>query len=250
MDAKAKRKSTRKSIPFHRYTDAEWAAIEQKLPQKKSPPGRDIRFELEQMGREFWAMRHQRLLRPSARDREGLHQCIELMERFESRSLKKALEPAYRKMKAWDDLLVAWNSEAFQRQRDAHRELRYGRIIGLWEGPLGGRLGVSTTGPLASFLDAALGPILGAEKPGFEGIKAILQREKNRRKDHPRFWKGFPDRRWEKQEIEQERQREVEEYMARRQPPSSTEARPQEAERTHAARKAENESPAVDDDDD
>jgi len=243
MAAKAKRKST----PFHLYTDAEWAAIEQELPQKKSPPGRDIRFELEQMGREFWAMRHQRLLRPSIRDCDGLHQCIELMKRFKSRSLKKALEPAYREIKAWDDLLVAWNSEAFQRKRDIHRELLYGRLIGLWEGPLGGRLGVSTTGPLARFLDAALGPILGLEEaPGLDGIKAILQREKNRRKDYPNFWKGFPDRRWE--EIEQERQREVEEYMARRQPPSSTEARQQEAKRAHAARKAENESPAVDDD--
>ena len=116
MAAKAGREIT----PFHNYTDAQWAAIQQKMP-RESPSWRDIRFELEQIGREFWGMRHQRLLRPSARDHEGLRRCIKLIERFKSRPLKKALESAHRTMKAWDDLMVAWNSEAFQRTSDIHR---------------------------------------------------------------------------------------------------------------------------------
>jgi hypothetical protein len=58
----------------------------------------------------------------------------------------------------------------------------YVRIIMLWEYPLGGRFGVSSTGPLARFLAAVLDPILGPEEMlSFDGIKAVLQREKNRR---------------------------------------------------------------------
>jgi hypothetical protein len=81
----------------------------------------------------------------------------------------------------WDALLEAYSGEGFQRKRDVHREVLYARIIALWESPLGGRFGVSSTGPLARFLDAALDPILGLEMLGLDGIKAVLQREKNRR---------------------------------------------------------------------
>ena len=187
-------KAGREITPFHNYTDAQWAAIQQKMP-RESPSWRDIRFELEQIGREFWGMRHQRSLRPSARDHEGLRRCIKLIERFKSRPLKKALESAHRTMKAWDDLMVAWNSEAFQRTSDIHRQLLYDRIIRLWVG-LGGRLGASLTGPTVRFLDAVLEPILGPEAPGLDGIRAIVRREQHRRK----FWKEVANRRGEKQD--------------------------------------------------
>jgi hypothetical protein len=169
------------STPFHSYTDAQWAAIEQELPQKGSPPGRDVQFELEQIGRAFWGMRHQRWLRLSAHDQESLRRCIKLIERFESRSLKKTLEFTLQTMKAWDGLMAAWNSGAFQRKSDIHRQLLYDRILRLWVG-LGGRLGASLTGPTARFLDAVLGPILGSEAPGLDGIRAIIRREQQCRK--------------------------------------------------------------------
>jgi len=55
-------------------------------------------------------------------------------------------------------------------------------MIWLWEHSLGGRFGVSFEGPLARFLAAALGPILRSEMPGSDGIKALLQREKDSRR--------------------------------------------------------------------
>jgi hypothetical protein len=170
-------------MAFHSYTEAEWAAIEQKLPAQRTFWTRDIRFELEQIGREFLGMRQQRLRRPSARDRERLCLCLETFAHFESPALRRDLASVYWRLRGWDALLEAYAGEGFQRQRDAHREMLCARIIALWESVLGGRFGVSNSGPLARFLDAVLGPILGPEEMlGFDGLKAMLQREKNRRK--------------------------------------------------------------------
>jgi hypothetical protein len=183
MTAKAKRQPT----TFHSYTEAQWTVIERELPSRSS--ARDIRFELEQIGREFWGMRQQRLRRPSSRDYERLRYCVKMLARLESPALKKDLEFAHWRLTGWDKLLEAWSGAGFQRKRDVHRELLYERVIRLWTGPLGGSLGVSTTGPLARFLDAVLEPILGPEEmPGLDGIKAILRREKNRLRRHHEFW--------------------------------------------------------------
>jgi len=169
--------------PFHSYTDAQWAAIEQTLPAQRSFWARDIRFELEQIGREFWGMRQQRLRRPSAHDRARLRLCIETLARLKSPALKRDFMPTYSRLMAWDALLEMWSGEGLQRKRDILRELLYARVIALWECVLGGRFGVSSTGPLARFLDAVLDPILGPEEmPSLDGIKAMLQREKSRRK--------------------------------------------------------------------
>jgi hypothetical protein len=177
----------RKSNTFHSYTEAQWAVIERELPSRSSV--QDIRFELEQIGREFWGMRQQRSRRPSLRDRERLRYCIKILAQLESPALKKDFELTRRRLTGWDKLLEAWSGAGFQRKRDVHRELLYDRVIRLWTGPLGGSLRVSTTGPLARFLDAVLEPILGLEEmPGLDGIKAILQREKNRLRLHREFW--------------------------------------------------------------
>jgi hypothetical protein len=176
------KKAAKQSSAFHRYTEAEWAAIERTLPAQRSLWARDIRFELEQIGREFWGMRQQRLRRPSAHDCELLRLCIETLARLKSPALKRDFMPTYSRLMAWDGLLEMWSGEGFQRQRDIHRELLYARAIALWESVLGGRFGVSSTGPLARFLVAVLEPILGPdETPSDDGIKAMLQREKNRR---------------------------------------------------------------------
>jgi hypothetical protein len=167
------------SSAFHSYTEAEWAAIEQTLPAQRTLWMRDIRFELEQIGCQFWGMRQQRLRRPSVRDHERLRRCIKMLARLESPVLKKDLAFVYWRLWGWDALLEAYRGKA---ANDVYREMLYVRIIMLWEYPLGGRFGVSSTGPLARFLDAVLDPILGSEEmPGFDGIKAMLQREKNRR---------------------------------------------------------------------
>jgi hypothetical protein len=98
---------------------------------------------------------------------------------LESPALKKDLVFVYWRLRGWDALLEAYSGKAAS---DVHREMLYVRIIMLWEYPLGGRFGVSSTGPLARFLAAVLDPILGPEEMlSFDGIKAVLQREKNRR---------------------------------------------------------------------
>jgi hypothetical protein len=172
-------RAVRQSSIFHSYTEAQWAAIEQTLPAQRSLWARDIRFELEQIGREFWGMRQQRLRRPSARDPERLRRCIKMLECLESPALKKDLAFTYWRLRGWDALLEAYSGKATS---DVHREILYVRIIMLWEYPLGGRFGVSSTGPLARFLVAVLDPILGPdETPSDDGIKAMLQREKHRR---------------------------------------------------------------------
>jgi hypothetical protein len=176
------KKAAKQSSAFHCFTEADWAAIEQTLPAQRSLWARDIRFELEQIGREFWGMRQQRLRRPSARDHKRLRRCIKMLACLESSVLKNDLAFVYRRLMGWDALLEMYSSEGFQRKRDVHREVLYARIIALWESSLGGRFGVSSTGPLARFLDATLNPILGPEEMlGLDGIKAVLQREKNRR---------------------------------------------------------------------
>src|SRR5262249_52918444 len=143
---------------------------------------RDIRFELEQIGREFWGMRQQRLKRPSVRDRAHLCLCLETLAHLRSPALKRDFMPTYSRLMAWVGLLEMWSGEGVQRKRDILRELLYERAIALWESVLGGRFGVSRTGPLARFLDAVLDPILEPEEmPGLDGIKAMLQREKSRR---------------------------------------------------------------------
>src|SRR5262249_46644474 len=149
------------------------------LPQKGSPSGRDIRFELEQMGREFWGMRTKRVRKPTARERAGLLRCIKwIEEELEHLQLRRALKPAYEIMTAWASLLDAWNSRAFQGQADAHRWLLYHRMFRLWMGVLGGELGASRdkydqpSGPLVCFFEAAVNPILDPkERLGREGIR-------------------------------------------------------------------------------
>jgi hypothetical protein len=176
-------KAAPETTSFHRYTDEQWVAIERILPPTNLLSwGRNVRFALEQIGREFCAMRDRRLRRPSAREHEQLRRCIARIESIRHPSLRRALGPSYDLMRAWDSLLEAWSSKGFQRRRDVHRELLYGRMIWLWEHSLGGRFGVSFEGPLARFLTAALGPILRSEMPGSDGIKALLQREKDSRR--------------------------------------------------------------------
>jgi hypothetical protein len=176
------KKAVNQSNAFHSYTEAQWAVIEQGLPAQRTFWTRDIRFELEQIGREFWGMRQQRLKRPSARDRARLRLCIETLARLENPALKRDFMLTYSRLMAWDELSEAWSGEGFRRTRDILRELLYARAIALWVGVLGGHFGVSRIGPLARFLAAVLAPILGPdETPNEEGIKAILQREKNRR---------------------------------------------------------------------
>jgi len=143
MAAKANRKST----PFHSYTDTQWATIEQTLPPQRTFWARDIRFELEQIGREFWGMRQQRLKRPSVRDRAHLCLCLETLAHLRSPALKRDFMPTYSRLMAWVGLLEMWSGEGFQRKRDILRELLYARAIALWESVLGGRFGVSRTGP-------------------------------------------------------------------------------------------------------
>src|SRR5215813_12798173 len=174
--------AAQQSSTFHSYTEAEWAAIEQTLPAQKTLWTRDIRFELEQIGRQFWAMRQQRLGRPSEDDHDRLRLCIEALTRLRSPVLQRDLAPAYWRICGWNALLEAYSGPGFQRTSDVHREIMYARVIALWENILGGRFTASRTGPLPRFLNAVLAPILGPEEMlGDDGLKTMLQREKDRR---------------------------------------------------------------------
>jgi hypothetical protein len=202
------------SDAFTRYTDAEWVEIQQAVQFRKDcPPGlnwTEIRIDLEQVGRDFWMMRGRRLRRPSPREHERLRQLIKPMQDLETafprlgQELKVKLEPAYRWMLAWDALLEVWSSKHFRGRADAHRSLLYQRVLLMWIGPLRGEPKFSRTvdgevsGPLARFLAHVLGPILGPEAPGPEGIASIVKQEQKRLAAYAKFWDGFPSRRWER----------------------------------------------------
>jgi hypothetical protein len=207
-------------IPFDtfRYTAAEWARIEETLPQKGSPPAREIRFELEQMGREFWAMRNRRSGRPSEDEHKGLRRCIEWIENeLEHYDLKKALKPAYRVMVGWNAQMEAWNGRGFQRHSDAYRELLYERVGELWVGSLRGKVGTShdvygigVIGPFVRFFTAVFEPILPPEEMlSPEGIRSLIRRWRRRKTQSARskFWKGYPGRRYDAPQPPQPRRR-------------------------------------------
>jgi hypothetical protein len=174
--------AAQQSNTFPSYTEAEWAAIERTLPAQRTFWMGDIRFELEQIGRQFWAMRQQRLDRPSEDDHARLRLCIETLTRLKSPVLQRDLAPAYWRLWGWNALLEMYSGTGFQRTGDDHREIMYARVIYVWEKILGGRFTASRTGPLPRFLNAVLTPILGSEEMlGEDGLKAMLQREKDRR---------------------------------------------------------------------
>jgi hypothetical protein len=180
------------STAFHAYTDEQWAAIEGTIPLGKIPPGRDIRFELEQIGREFWLMRGWRLRRLSSANYDRLCQCIELLAQISDPLFQTMITESLidKKLVAWKDWAEIYRGRAFQRGSDEHRELLYDRVIRVWTRVLGGRVASSASGPSTRFLDVVLGPILGSEAPGPEGIKALVQRrgfvKRQRRPPHRR----------------------------------------------------------------
>src|SRR5262245_66146999 len=87
---------------FYRYTDAQWAEIERLLPAQKLLWMRDVRFELEQMGRQLWAMRRVRGRTiavegqpnySAKEDCERLRRCLDELKQFQHPALMVALRP-------------------------------------------------------------------------------------------------------------------------------------------------------------
>jgi hypothetical protein len=184
---------------FDRYTDEQWEAIV--VARADWPPGIDwaeIRSEIERAGRGFWSARE--LRRGYLPDElQRIRRVIKDMKRLES-DLSHLDIPVVKSMimnRAGDmeaklkslrrDLqrLDLDGSEAFRGRADAHREILYFLMLQLWTGKLGGKLKFSRDpnskvagGPLVRFLTAVLKPILGAERPGSEGIAAIIAKER------------------------------------------------------------------------
>jgi hypothetical protein len=192
------------SDTFTRYTDAEWAEVQQ--TRNDWPPGIDwvaIRTELEQAGRDFWLMRRKRLRRPQRPEQERLRQLIKQLCDLDiafpvlGPKLMVLLGPALRFMMAWDELLQVWASRHFQRRSDEHRELLHQRVRMLWTGSLGGELGTSTdsfgetrTGPFVRFFTAVTEPILGPEALSPDGIDKMIRREHERLDAYKIYWGG------------------------------------------------------------
>jgi hypothetical protein len=193
---------------FERFSDAQWTEISQ--ARKDWPSAVDwaqIRTELEQMGRDYWAMHDRRAGRPSQDERNRLYDLLERTKDVETafprlgQELKTAIEPAHRLMLAWIAMLEVWSSRYFRRRSDAHRMLLELRLRLLWMGPLGGKWGSSrnrydeVTGPLVRFLEAVFRPILGSDAPTREGIRKIIKREQKVLERHANFWRTVPERR-------------------------------------------------------
>jgi len=193
---------------FDRFSDAKWAEI---LQARKDWPSEvdwvQIRTELEQMGRDYWAMRNRRAARPSPDERDRLYDLLERTKDVEiafprlGQELRTAIEPARRFMLAREEILKVWSSRYFQRRSDAHRMLLELRLRLLWMGPLGGEWRSShnqydeVTGPLVRFLEAVFEPVLGSDAPTREGIRKIIKREQKVLERHAKFWRAVPERR-------------------------------------------------------
>ena len=184
MVAKAEAEST---TTFYRYTDAQWAEIARLLPAQKWLWMGDARFELEQMGRQLWAMRRVRertitvegLPNYHAKeDCERLRRCLSELTQVQHPVLMINLQPGYQAISAVAAWLNHMSGEGFQRTSDPYRELLYDRVILLWRYSLGGKLSISEDGPLARFLDAVLAPILAPVTLSRRSIKAILERRR------------------------------------------------------------------------
>ena len=175
------------STTFYRYTDEQWMEIECLLPAQKSLWMGDARFELDQMGRQLWAMRRVRertitvegLPNYSAKeDCKRLRRCLSELGQVQHPVLTIPLKSSYQTISAIAAWLDHMSGEGFQRSSDPYRELLYDRIIVLWRDSLGGKLSISEDGPLARFLDAVLAPILAPVTLSRRGIKAILERRR------------------------------------------------------------------------
>src|SRR5262245_6539042 len=101
MVPKAEAEST---TPFFRYTDAQWAEIACLLPAQKWLWMGDVRFELERMGRQLWAMRRvrertitvERLPDYDAKeDCERLRRCLSELDQIQHPVLTIPLKPGY-----------------------------------------------------------------------------------------------------------------------------------------------------------
>jgi hypothetical protein len=172
---------------FFRYTDAQWAEIACLLPAQKWLWMGDARFELEQMGRQLWAMRRVRAWTitvegvpdyDARKDCERLRRCLCELVQVQHPALVIPLQPGHQAISAVAEWLDHMSGEGFQRTSDPYRELLYDRVILLWRYSLGGKLSISEDGPLARFLDAVLAPILVPATLSRRGIKAILERRR------------------------------------------------------------------------
>ena len=210
----------RSSHTFDRYSDTEWANIQRAVQSRKDcPPGLNwsqIRFDLEQIGRDYWVLERQHARKPSTVEYARLHDLIKQVQDIEiafpvlGHQLRAKLEPAYRWITAWAKLLEGLNSRHFQRTANLFRKLLYSLVLGTWHGPLRGELGTShstsidgiesVTGPLVRFFEAAVNPILGPGKAlSRPGIRKIIRGHSDDLKDyHAEFWKGRPTRRWDR----------------------------------------------------
>ena len=208
------------SRTFVCYSDDEWAEIQRAVQTREDClPGLNwlqIRFDLEQIGRDYWALEQQRARKPSDAEYERLRDLIKLVQDIEiafpvlGHQLRAKLEPAYRWMTAWDGLLEGLTSRHFHGTANLFRKLLYGLVIETWHGPLRGELGTShstgtdgieiVTGPLVRFFEAAVNPILGPRKAlSRPGIRKIIRGYRDDLRNYrAKFWKGHPARRWDR----------------------------------------------------
>ena len=177
-------------ITFTAFTDAQWEEIQ--AARADWPADIDwptVRQELEQAGRDFWAMRANRrrvpksgpILRRALKHVRELEQDLaELGIKHTFIGLKRGLENRL--------TIYEMSGRSFEGRADAHRELLYMRVIQQWTGPLQGELKVSrrddgvADGPTVRYLAAVLAAILGDETPGRAGIAKIIRKEEKRRR--------------------------------------------------------------------
>lgn len=155
-------------------------------------PYSSVRLELEQAGRDFWAMRANRRRRQPKAERVRLRRALEHLRQLEHDLVELEIKHTFIGLKRGLEnrlaIYEAWSGRPFEGRADAHRELLYMRAIQQWTGPIKGELKASrradgiADGPMVRYLAVVLAPILGDETPGRAGIAKIITKEKEWRR--------------------------------------------------------------------
>lgn len=173
---------------FISFTDAQWADVQ--AARADWPADIDwpkVRGRLEQAGRDFLAMRANRLRQPPKLGRRRLQSALERVRPLGHKHIEHMLENQLA-------IYEAWSSRHFGARADAHRELLYWRVLAVWTNQMGGELKFShadevAVGPLIRFLATVFTAILGNEAPKPAGLAGIIVKERRlkerRRRERP-----------------------------------------------------------------
>jgi hypothetical protein len=155
-------------VTFTEFAPAQWQAIQ--AVRADWPAEIDwsaVRSELEQAGRDFWAMRARRRRRPPKAMRARLQRALKRLGELDQLVIDLGIDHTFiglrRELENRLALYEAWGGRSFGGTRDAHRELLYLRVIQQWTGALQGELKFSradeaASGPAVRYFSAVLTP--------------------------------------------------------------------------------------------